>query len=1809
MDSDLRELIKKERLVKNSMKITYQFTLDYKKAEHEDEVEIRLQLLEESFSEFKEVRQKIELLLDEMAAKDTKPHEGESKQDQATRQASEAKKRDADNAEAYSKIENLYCKIKAKLVRLLPEDKKKQIDTTPAPASMLSTVKLPEIKLPQFSGKLRDWVTFRDAFKSLIHKNETISATDKFTYLRSSLTPEALRPIDNIEITAANYIVAWEALESQFENKKLIVKAHLDALFAVEPMKHESFESLNQVVNEFDNNLQMLRKIGENTEGWSTLLVHMLCSRLDPVTLRLWETEHNSKEVPKFTQLLTFLRNHCSVLQSVAQPSKPFQNEYRKPKLSVSHPTMSGRCCFCSKPFHLAVFCKKFQKMKLSERYDAVKDHGLCINCLSKGHLARSCSRGCCQKCGRKHNTLLHPTYESANSAIQKSSLPQTARRNPNDHQNQQHFQARPQNQIPARPHNPNQTVPPTTTPQSQSTLPQSATDLTAPVPSTSQNTVSLHSHAPSSKQQVLLSTAIVRVKDRFGNYKLARALLDSCSQYCFVTSKFCRKLNLEEFPDFLSLQGIGCSGGVSKNAVLATISPRTFLISDFEEDIQFSVLPRLTVTLPAESFDISRWEIPEDVVLADPNFHENGDIDMLIGAEYFLDLLQEGSIKLCEGGPTLQKTVFGWIVAGRIPDESNPGPQAAVFLCSLAELNDQLAKFWELETCHVTSTYSVEESLCEQIFRKTTIRDESGRYGVTLPKKNEVIQHLGDTRSSALKRFLSLERRFAYNLELKAMYAEFIHEYQSMGHMKEVEDELAGVPAYYLPHHAVLRPESTTTKLRVVFDASCRSTTGVSLNDGLMVGPVVQDNLFAISLRFRFHPIAIVADVEKMYRMINVQPSDQKLQRILWRESPNDDIREFQLTTVTYGTASAPYLATRCLQQLAEEGEASHPTAAKILKKDFYVDDMITGVQTEDEGKLLVNEMNDLMSSAGMTLRKWNSSHETILEGLPDHLRDVRAVRELDSSSSTIKTLGMAWDPRSDSFCFSVPKWNSASIITKRIVASDASLLFDPLGVVGPVVVQAKIFMQTLWKNGYTWDEPLPDDLQEYWREYRRNLLALETLSVPRWVGYTKDCVDVQLHGFCDASELAYGAALYLRCTHRDLSVTVHLITSKSRVATLEDLAKKKRKQSIPRLELTSALLLSHLLESFRASVDIPMKVFLWTDSMIVRCWLAAVPSRWKPFIANRVSEIQHLTRDCRWCHIPGTENPADIVSRGITPAQLYYQTLWWNGPCWLRMYHGAWPEGAQVDEDQFEAEVLEMRTVAVLPVAVEPPNDLFSINSSLIKTIRLVTICCRYRYNAQATHKTCRKLGPITKEEFEDSYKLLIAISQRESFPRELADLKRGDEVKDSSEIHALHPQLVDGLIRVGGRLRNAPVSENRKHPIVLHHHHPLSKLVLTHYHEKFYHAGQQLLIANVREEFWITSIRNLTRMVIHQCVDCFKAKPSVLQQLMADLPPERVNPAPPFLKVGVDYCGPFLVTYPDRRRSPKKCFVAVFVCLVSKAVHLELVADLTTEAFVAALRRFVARRGRPAIIMCDNAKNFVGAKRELKELLRLFLNQQFQEAVIANAVNERIEFKFIPARSPNFGGLWEAAVKSFKSAFKRTIGTRTLQYDEMVTVLTQVEAVLNSRPLTPISNDPGDFEALTPGHFLVQRPLTAIAGPDLEEVPANRLSMWQRAQNYVQMLWKKWTTLYLSDLHNRTKWTKTRDNIAVGTMVLSKDERLPPLRWPLGRVTKVFRGPDNNVRVVTVRTQNGEYLRAISKICVLPIRDNVELANEEN
>ncbi|XP_062541892.1 uncharacterized protein LOC134209885 [Armigeres subalbatus] len=796
------------------------------------------------------------------------------------------------------------------------------------------------------------------------------------------------------------------------------------------------------------------------------------------------------------------------------------------------------------------------------------------------------------------------------------------------------------------------------------------------------------------------------------------------------------------------------------------------------------------------------------------------------------------------------------------------------------------------------------------------------------------------------------------------------------------------------------------------------------------------------------------------MYRMVWQQASDQLLHKIFWRDSSQEPLKTYKLTTVTYGTSSAPYLATRCLNKCADEGAERYPAAAAVVKKCFYVDDMLAGSHTIEGGKQLCKGVLELLKE------------------------DVREVLDLDEKA-TVKTLGLTWEPAADKFWIKVPYWKPEGHVTHRIVLSEIARLFDPYGLVGPVIVQGKIFLQDLWKAKYTWDELLCADLHSRWLEFRSNLADLDAVSVPRWIGFGKDVITCEFHGFSDASDKAYGAVVYLRCVNLDGRVTVNLMMAKSKVAPLEDLSRRKKKQSTPRLELSAALLLAHLYENVKGSLEISAPAFFWTLSTSI----SSHPSRWQVFVSNRVSEIQHATKGGVWNHVPGIENPADIISRGATPAQL-----------------------------QFDSVTLEERPLVSAALQALPPSNVFTLRSSLLNLVRLTAWIRRFSTNCQQGNSQQRRTGSLSAEEHNSALLALVKLAQSECFPLELADIVAKNEVRPTSKLHNLHPVMIDGIICVGGRLGNAPISSGRRHPMILDSHHPLTKLILIDYHHRLLHGGPLLMIACVRERFWPLSVRNLARRVLHECIRCFRARPRVHEQLMGDLPLERVSPAPAFQRVGIDYCGPFELQPATRKGAPIKCYLCLFVCLACKAVHIEVVMDLTSDAFIAALRRFTARRGRPVLILCDNATNFVGARRQLYELHNIFRQDQFQDRVSTEAALDSIEFKFIPARSPNFGGLWEAAVKSVKGHMRRVIGNRMLKCDEMQTVVAQIEACLNSRPLTPMSNDPTDLEVLTPGHFLIQRPLTAVPELSLSELPENRLSRWQRVQQYSQVIWRQ-------------------------------------------------------------------------------------------
>ncbi|XP_033323544.2 uncharacterized protein LOC117218920 [Megalopta genalis] len=325
---------------------------------------------------------------------------------------------------------------------------------------------------------------------------------------------------------------------------------------------------------------------------------------------------------------------------------------------------------------------------------------------------------------------------------------------------------------------------------------------------------------------------------------------------------------------------------------------------------------------------------------------------------------------------------------------------------------------------------------------------------------------------------------------------------------------------------------------------------------------------------------------------------------------------------------------------------------------------------------------------------------------------------------------------------------------------------------------------------------------------------------------------------------------------------------------------------------------------------------------------------------------------------------------------------------------------------------------------------------------------------------------------------------------------------------------------------------------------------------------HAGVQATLNAVRAKYWPIDGKNATRFIVRKCISCFKARPSgPPDYLMGDLPRERLIASRPFESVGIDYCGPLFIKEKRYRNQKRlKVYTAVFVCFSTKAIHLELVNDLTTEAFIACLKRFISRRGRPKNIYTDNGANFVGAKNELKELFHVLQSKEHDEQVTHYLAEQSIDWFLSPPYSPHFGGLWEAAVKSFKHHLIRTVGDTLLTYEQLNTYVIEIEGILNSRPLTPLSPDPNDLQVLTPGHFLIGEPITSLPEQNYTDIQSNRLSLWQHVQKIKQHFWRRWHKEYINEINMRSKWKKgISKTIEVNNLVLIRDDTLPSMRCP--------------------------------------------------
>lgn len=1608
-------------------------------------------------------------------------------------------------------------------------------------------IKLPDIKLPVFSGKYTEWPTFRDLFVSVIHNNKQLDNVQKLHYLKTNLSGEAEQLLRHISITDANYITCWSQLQERYNNKRFLANCILKRLFSQNNLTTQSANGIKNLLDTTKDSLNALSNIGICTDSWDVLLIYLVCQKLDCDTRKQWEIKSNelTDDLPTFSQFEEFLISRFRALEFLEPTTSKFKsNNYNQPKAYHISSTSSTVCPFCSEN-HKMFQCKKFHHADYKTRTDFVQKQKLCFNCFGSNHSVKSCFlRTSCRICNRKHHTLLHPQKPNRSIA---SAVPV------NHAVESMHF---------------------------SDDQPQTDQPL---------NMVTNCYSSKDKYTQVLLATALVRVQTKNGSYQLLRALLDQGSQASFITESAVQLLGVKK--TFVKSSVCGLGGNVSALTSKAVVNIAISSIHDTETVIGLGahVLSRLTSFLPIKPIVMNNWPELKNLKLADPNYHTPGKIDILLGSDVYGKIIEEGLLRSPYGTTIAQKTNLGWVLSGQVISPTTH----SIFVNLHTQMSDDelLKKFWELEaepTDKINQRLTPEEQKCEELFATTTKRDCKGRYIVRLPFTKETpASKYGNLREIAVRRFYGQEKRLIRNRDLKKQYDDTIEEYLQLGHMEQIKFN-KNTEAVYLPHHAVIREDKATTKVRVVFDASCKGENGISLNDDLMIGPRLQPDLRHLIMKFRLGPICLVADIVKMYRMVKVAQQDVDYQRLVWRRNPEDELKDYRLLRVTFGTSAAPYLAVKALQQLALDEGTQFPFAAKRVLEDFYVDDLMTTCDTSNEAIFLYKELNNLMMRGGFKLQKWSSNSKVVMKILSKNEKSKESMEMI--TDHITKVLGLTWNRSTDKFVYSVHLEEQIIPITKRRVISDISKLYDPLGWISPCIIPAKILIQKLWMSGISWDEELPSSLKKEWEEYRKSLKNLSEIEIKRWIGLQSTNSKLELHGFSDASNAAYAAVVYTRVLDKDGQTYVNLFTSKTKVAPIKQI-------SIPRLELCGATLLTKLLKEVATMLHVePSNIHAWTDSTIVLAWLRGHPSRWKTFVANRVSDILTTLESNQWSHVKSGENPADIASRGMTPSDLQNNILWMNGPSWLcnNIVHYDKPDvGTNLEERNIKAYCINVN---------ETFQSLCERFSRLKRMIRVIAYCRRFLHFKKSKEPRPQFTYLLTCEELKVALITCIKQCQQQEFAEDILYFNKMKVMPKKSKLYSLTPFVdEDGLLRVRGRIDNSNVSDEVKHPIIIPRSGHFTKLMVADAHEKTLHGGPQMMTSFLRGKYWIIGIKNLVKEQYRKCVICARFRASTHEQFMGQLPTVRISVNRPFFVSGVDYAGPIQIrTTKGRGHHSHKGYVCVFVCMATRAVHLEVVSDFTAQGFLAAFKRFVARRGHCGQVWSDNGTNFVGASKELKTLFSKE-NSNLMPVISESLSNNGTSWQFIPPHAPHFGGLWEAGIKSTKYHLKRVVGNSSLTFEELTTVLCQIEACLNSRPIARQSvDDPESEIPLTPGHFLVGGPLVIPPDYNFEMSTISTLKRWQLTQRMVQDFWRRWSSEYLTQLNQRYKWAKVSPEPNIGDIVLVKEDNLPPAKWLYGRIEAKHPGPDNITRVVTIRCKNNLIKRAISKLLILPIAD---------
>ncbi|UYV65928.1 hypothetical protein LAZ67_3005902 [Cordylochernes scorpioides] len=1061
--------------------------------------------------------------------------------------------------------------------------------------------------------------------------------------------------------------------------------------------------------------------------------------------------------------------------------------------------------------------------------------------------------------------------------------------------------------------------------------------------------------------------------------------------------------------------------------------------------------------------------------------------------------------MQILQSGVVATETKLGWTVMG--PAIGNDMEDSCLIVTSLHVNSFDVQDLWKLDVLGIMDAAETKsrKDLIEASnthFKETVKRDESGRYIVSLPW---IAGHppVPVNRRTTENRLLTTTR----NVQGKMLYEEYdtiFEEWEKEKIIEEVEDKWE--ECNYLPHRPVLK-DSHTTPIRPVFDASCKKKGLPSLNQCLEKGDNLIELIPDLLLRFRLGKYGIIADIRKAFLQIQVREEDREFLRFLWWKKDQKTLKFYRHCRVVFGLTSSPFLLAATIKYHLSLPQFQDNRCAELLARSFYVDNCILSLSSTHDVKKFIKESSDIMRQAKFELRDWMWNEPGITEQDPASI------------------LGMKWHLQTDTIAINVQSLKNIDeekSITKRSILSACHRIFDPIQFTCPATIKIKKMVQDAWKENKSWDEPLNEDRRVEFIKWRKQALELDQIKIPRWILPIKG--RTTLHVFCDASAIAYATVIFMRIENASV-IVVRFVEARNRLATIKRI-------TIPRLELLACLigarLLVHVLENLEES---PEKIQCWTDSSPALYWIQQ-QENWAQFVSNRVKEITTLTKNEDWNHVAGEHNPADLPSRGESPSK-FIKSGWWEGPKWLQEKKEDWP----VSKVQYDLEAIEeerRKTVVAGFVAKKPEENPWYLNLyegkrevTLTQILRVIAWMIRFKPSEY-------KGDVISQEELDSAEKSLVKIIQSESI---------GEEDPKMKQLHAFQDK--EGLWRVKTRIVNRNDDELFRLPILIPTNHPVTELIVKSVHEKMYHCGAQTLRSVLREKFWIPKARQLVRHVIHKCPRCRRFEAKRVDVPEASLPQHRVRDVVVFEVTGIDLGGPLYL------EDGQKVWFVIFTCGVYRAVHLELVTSLSTEALVGAVESWTPN-----------------------ELYR---------------VNFGVKWKLNPPAAPWWGGWIERIVGLTKKLLRRLLGKRVVNYEEMVTILENCERVINARPLTYIAEDNDDLVPLTPEM-------------------CNFGKSYEKRKRLLKDFRKRFRSEYLGLLVHHDNRKKQRQ-LKVGDIVLVEVENRKQINWPMGKITKVFPGTDNVRRLVEVKTKSGFMKREVQRLFPLEVpSEDVEQGDGE-